>query len=165
MVDGLNAVDKRYIYQLISTVKLPGSKKFDSKIQIHTVTKKYDVILAKEFQEHLTKKHHKDGVIDQGKSKKIFMERKWTERQYNVQDNADVEHKDVKMYCNTNQFPYLSICGPHSKPHYARGLSHRWELPGNYPFFTIIMVIYRDVERIWIILVTPFFITYTMMNK
>ena len=35
------------------------------------------------------------------------MERKWTDRQYNVQDNADVSHEYVKMYCNTNQFPAL----------------------------------------------------------
>ena len=33
------------------------------------------------------------------------MERKWTDRQYNVQDSADVEQKYVAMYCNTNQFP------------------------------------------------------------
>ena len=49
------------------------------------------------------------------------MERKWTEREYHVQDNADVEHKDVKTYCNTNQFPELSFSGPHSKPRDARG--------------------------------------------
>ena len=30
VVDGLNAVDKRYIYQLIPTVQLPGSNIFDS---------------------------------------------------------------------------------------------------------------------------------------
>ena len=35
------------------------------------------------------------------------MNRKWTEIKYHVQDNADVEHKDVKIYCNTNQFPTL----------------------------------------------------------
>ena len=33
------------------------------------------------------------------------MEIKWTERKYPVKDNAAVELKDVKMYCNTNQFP------------------------------------------------------------
>ena len=33
------------------------------------------------------------------------MEIKWTDRWYHVQDNADVEHQDVKMYCNTSQFP------------------------------------------------------------
>ena len=56
------------------------------------------------------------------------MERKWTERKYHVQDNAAVELKDVKMYCNTNQFPALPFCGPHSKPHGSRGLSKRYYL-------------------------------------
>ena len=37
------------------------------------------------------------------------------------------------------------------------GWSHRWELPGNYPVFTVVMVIYHNVERIWRILVTPIF--------
>ena len=32
VVDVLNAVDKRYIYQLMSTVKLPVSKIFDSQL-------------------------------------------------------------------------------------------------------------------------------------
>ena len=32
------------------------------------------------------------------------------------------------MYCNTNQFPELSFCGPHSKPHGARGLSKHYHL-------------------------------------
>ena len=67
MVDGLNAVDESYIYQLRSTFQLPGSKIIDSQIQIHTGTKKRDVSLAKEFQEHLTRKYRKDAVIDQGK--------------------------------------------------------------------------------------------------
>ena len=56
------------------------------------------------------------------------MERKWTDRQYHVQDNADFEHQYVKMYCNTNQFPELSFFGQHSKPHGARGLSKNYHL-------------------------------------
>ena len=44
------------------------------------------------------------------------MERKWTYRQYHVQYDSDVVHKDMKMYCNTNQFPELPFYGPHSKP-------------------------------------------------
>ena len=56
------------------------------------------------------------------------MERKYTDRQYHVQDNADVDLKDVKMYCNTNQFPVLSFSGPYSKPHGARGLSKHYHL-------------------------------------
>ena len=35
---------------------------------------------------------------------------------------------------------------------------HWWELPGKYPFFTVVMVIYHYVERTWRILVTPDFL-------
>ena len=34
-------------------------------------------------------------------------------------------------------------------------LDHIWELPGKYPIFTVVMVIYHYIERIWKILVTP----------
>ena len=54
------------------------------------------------------------------------MERKWTERKYHVQHNAAVKLKDMKMYCNTNPFTALPLCGPHSKPHGARGLSKHY---------------------------------------
>ena len=80
VVDGLNDVDKRYIDQLMSTVKLPVSIRFGSQIQMHTCTKKYDVSLAKKFQEHLTKNQRKDSFIDQGKHIKKYMKRKWTDR-------------------------------------------------------------------------------------
>ena len=30
------------------------------------------------------------------------------------------------MYCNKNQFPELSFCGPHSKPHGARDSSKHY---------------------------------------
>ena len=43
VVDGLNAVDNRYIYQLISKVQLPGSIRFDSQIKIHNGNEKKDV--------------------------------------------------------------------------------------------------------------------------
>ena len=56
------------------------------------------------------------------------MERKWIYREYNAQDNANVAHQYVIMYFNTNQFPKLTFCGPHSKPHGARGLSKHYHL-------------------------------------
>ena len=56
------------------------------------------------------------------------MERKWTDRHYHGQDNADVELKDVKIYCSTNQFPELSFYVPRSKPHGARGMSKHYHL-------------------------------------
>ena len=43
VVDGLNSVDKLYIYQLISKVQLSGSIIFDSQIKIHTGTENKDV--------------------------------------------------------------------------------------------------------------------------
>ena len=46
VVDGLNAVDKRYIYQLMSKVQLPGSVRFDSQIKLHTGTENKDLSLA-----------------------------------------------------------------------------------------------------------------------
>ena len=56
------------------------------------------------------------------------MVRKWTDREYYVQDNNDVEQKDVKMYCNTNQFPELSFSVPNSKHHGGRGSSKHYHL-------------------------------------
>ena len=56
VIDGLNAVDKRYIYQLMSNVQQPGTNRFDSHMKIHTGNQNNDVSLAKEFQQHLTKK-------------------------------------------------------------------------------------------------------------
>ena len=56
------------------------------------------------------------------------MERKWTERQYHVQDNDDVEHQDVIMFCNKNLLPELLFCGPHSKPHGAMGKCKHYNL-------------------------------------
>ena len=32
------------------------------------------------------------------------------------------------MYCDTNQFPTLTFCGPHIKTHGARGLSKHYHL-------------------------------------
>ena len=58
VIGGLNAVDKRYIYQLMSKVQLPGSIIFDSQIKIHTGAEKKDVRLAREFKNHLEGEHH-----------------------------------------------------------------------------------------------------------
>ena len=56
------------------------------------------------------------------------MGRKCTERKSHIQDNVLVELKDVKMYCKTNQFPALPLCGTHSKPRGARGMGKHYHL-------------------------------------
>ena len=61
-------------------------------------------------------------------NEKKSSERKWTYREYHVQDNAYVSHKDVKMYCKTNQFSGLTFFVTHSKPHGARGSSKHYHL-------------------------------------
>ena len=66
----------------MSNVQLPGSKKFDSNILMHSFTEKNDVSMSKQFQKHLSKKHRKHGVIGQGKCRKRSSKRKWTDIEY-----------------------------------------------------------------------------------
>ena len=47
VVDGLNAIDRRYIYQLMSNVQLPVSTLYDSHILINSYKQNNDVSLAK----------------------------------------------------------------------------------------------------------------------
>ena len=84
--------------------------------------------MAKEFQKHLSKDDRKHGVIVQGKDRKRASKRKWTDREYHVQDNDDVAHKDVKMYFDTHQFPALPFRCSHPKPHGAKGLGKNYHI-------------------------------------
>ena len=47
VVYGINSIDKRYIYQLMSNVKLPWSKTFDSYILMHYFAQNNDDSLDK----------------------------------------------------------------------------------------------------------------------
>ena len=40
VVNDINAIDKHYIYKLMSNFQLPGSKTFDSQILMHSCTQK-----------------------------------------------------------------------------------------------------------------------------
>ena len=53
VVDGLNDIGKRYIYQFMSNVQLPVSKTFDSQILMHYRIQNNDVSLAKETQKKI----------------------------------------------------------------------------------------------------------------
>ena len=70
VVDGLNAIEKRFLLQLMSTVKLLGEKIYDTQIVMHTGTRTYGVSLSSEFQKHISTVAHKHGFIDQEKCKK-----------------------------------------------------------------------------------------------
>ena len=91
----------------MATVQLTGSKFFDTQTKVHTAAQNTYVSLALEFQKHLSNESHKHGIIDNGKDKKSSSKQKCTNREYHVKHNEDVKHKDVIMYCATNQFPEL----------------------------------------------------------
>ena len=78
--DGLNAIEKRYMYQIMSNVQLPGSRNFDSQIIMYSCTPKNDVSLAKEFQNNMSKENCKYGVIYQGNTGKDTVKKKNIQR-------------------------------------------------------------------------------------
>ena len=67
VVDVLNTTDKRFTFQLMITVKLHVSKRYDTQIEIHSTAHKADVILAQELQKHLSNESCKNGSYDQVK--------------------------------------------------------------------------------------------------
>ena len=70
VVYGLNAIYKRFLFQLMPTVQLLGARIYDTQMIMNTGTCTSDVILAREFQKHLSNAARNHGVIDQGKYKK-----------------------------------------------------------------------------------------------
>ena len=64
VVYGLNDTDKRFIFHLMATVQLAGSKRFDTQMAVHTVTQNTDVSLALEFKKYLSNASLKHGIID-----------------------------------------------------------------------------------------------------
>ena len=47
VIGGIDVIDKRYIYQLVSNVQLTGSKTFDSRVLMHSITQNNDVSMDK----------------------------------------------------------------------------------------------------------------------
>ena len=84
--DGINTIDKCYIYQLLYNVQQTEFKKTDSQILIHSFTESNDFSLAKTFLRHISKEHRKNGVIIQVNYRKRTSKRKWTDREYHVQN-------------------------------------------------------------------------------
>ena len=54
------------------------------------------------------------------------------------------------MWTSYKESPYTGIS--------VSSTHHIYEFPDNYPVFTVVVVIYHYVERIWIILVNPNFL-------
>ena len=67
------------------------------KMAVHTATQNFDVSLALEFPKHLSNASRKHGILDNGKHTKGPV-KTFTNRDYYVQYNKDVNNQDVKMY-------------------------------------------------------------------
>ena len=67
VLDRINVIDKSVLFQLISTVQLPGKKGYDTRMIMQTGTHTPGVSLSSEFQKHLSTVARKYGGIDQGK--------------------------------------------------------------------------------------------------
>ena len=52
---------------LMANFKMPGYKGYDDHMEFQTTTQKQDIVLAQEFQKHLSNITQNNGVIDQGK--------------------------------------------------------------------------------------------------
>ena len=93
----------------MAAVQLPGSHMFDTPIEMHTSTQTADVSLSQNFQDRLSDASRKHGILECGEQKKWSSKNKWTNREYHVPNNEDVEHQDVKIYCATNQLFHIII--------------------------------------------------------
>ena len=127
-VDGTDAIEKGFLFRLISTVKLPVAKGCGAQMVTHTVTRTSGVSLAREFRKHLSPAARKHVVIDQYKYKIKASKKEWKEREYHVHEYSDDVQNFVKMCFSTNQFSSLSFCGPHTNPHGVRGLSKHYHI-------------------------------------
>ena len=67
VVYGINTTEKSSLFQLMETMKPPGSKGYCTQISTHYATHKVYVSLAWEFKKHLYNASRKNGVVDQGK--------------------------------------------------------------------------------------------------
>ena len=76
----------------------------------------------------MSNESYKHDIIYDGKHKKSSSKKRWTNREYHVQHNKYIYHKDVKIYCATNQFPELKFLGPHNKSHGVLGLGKHYHM-------------------------------------
>ena len=59
MVDGLNITYKIFIFHLMVTVQLPGSKYYDTQMGMHSVAQNSNVNLAWEFHKYISNSSRK----------------------------------------------------------------------------------------------------------
>ena len=109
VVDGFNTIEKRFLLQLIFTLKFMCAKRYDSLMEIHSGTPTYDVSFSQEVQKHVSNIARKNGVIDQGKCKTLASKLTWIEREYHIQEYSDAAHKYLRCFVIQNNFHYCNF--------------------------------------------------------
>ena len=51
-----------------------------------------------------------------------------TNREYHVKYNKDIEHQELKLYCDTNHFNESKFLGTHNKPPGVCGLGNHYHM-------------------------------------
>ena len=97
VADSLNVTNKITQPILMKKVQLPGSKGYDTQIDMNTLTQKYDNSLAREFPKHLSDCEYKCQL-------------------QKFHENDDAEHTSVNMSFDTSQFTAFLLRGLHAKP-------------------------------------------------
>ena len=67
----INAIYKRFLFQLITTVQLTGSKWYDTHMEIRYTNSTANVSLSRQFQKNLSNTARKHRVINQEKNAKL----------------------------------------------------------------------------------------------
>ena len=84
VVDGLNAVDKKYLANMTAKTVTPEQDTSNKKMQAHACTEEQNTSLAAECQRLLSHPSRKDGVTGGSKYNKRNTERKWTQQHYHI---------------------------------------------------------------------------------
>ena len=109
-------------------MQLPGSERFYTQMEVHTATQNYGVILAQEFQKHLSNSSLKHGVLYHGKHKKGSIQKNCKIGSIICNIIEYFEHQNLKMYCELNQFPSLQFLDPHNKIHVVHSLGKNFHM-------------------------------------
>ena len=117
VVDGLNAVDKRYLRKAMLRADHPEADSTYNSVDWHTATVGGNVSFAQGCM--TTLQYHADNIANQLSSKgfKRENERKYTKKKYYIQNNTDVLHSNVKMTWDRSKFPALNVPEGRKKIH------------------------------------------------
>ena len=115
IVDGLNAVDKRYLKTAMFRTVNPEKNGSKKTMNSHSATATGSFCFAEECKSML--QHHADHVSNvlTSKSSKRQSERKFSKKTYHIQKKQDVPHRNIAMTWTKSKFPKLKFANNKQK--------------------------------------------------